>query len=185
MGGHAAAPGNAVQLDLLARLLDAAARQAMPLWLGGGWAIDARLGRITRAHEDIDLTFPGERRDEFVELIGALGAVITEETDYGFLADCHGVLLDCEPARWTGSAYELDGTPPGSCPDALEGTLGGLPLRCNSWVAIAWDYLHYAEEQPQSQWPARHVLSYGLVRSALGNAEVERLHALFNASRTD
>ena len=99
--------GNQAQLDLLARLLEAAARRELPVWLGGGWAIDARLGRITRAHDDLDLTYPAARHDEFVELIGTLGATVTGITGYGFLADRGGVLLDCEPAHWTGTAWEV------------------------------------------------------------------------------
>lgn len=176
--------GNDAQLDLLARLLDTAARHDLPVWLGGGWAIDARLGRITRAHDDLDLTYPATRHDEFIALIETLGAMITGATGYGFLADCAGVLLDCEPAHWNGSAYEVDGTPPGSCPDAAEGALAGRRMRCNSWAAILWDYFHYADELPQSQWPARHVHSYGLACAAVGAAEVARLRALFEAART-
>jgi Aminoglycoside-2''''-adenylyltransferase. len=137
---------NAAHIRLVHRILDAAGHRDLPLWLGGGWAIDARLGRVTREHEDIDLTFPGERRDEFEALLASLGGRVTEEMDYGFLADVDGALLDCEPAQWNGRAYELEGVPEGSCPDAAEGVLGGRAVRCNSWDAILWDYFHYAAE---------------------------------------
>lgn len=163
-------------------LLDSASRQDMPLWVGGGWAIDARLGRITREHDDIDLTFPKERLSEFIALIESLGGLVTENTEYGFLADLQGVLLDCEPAHWTGSAYEIEDTPAGSCPEQIEGHLEGLSLRCNSWEAIIWDYFYYADESPQSQWPEKHVQSYALACEALGIENVDRLRAVF-ASR--
>lgn len=170
---------NAAHIRLVHRILDAAGHRDLPLWLGGGWAIDARLGRVTREHEDIDLTFPGERRDEFEALLASLGGRVTEEMDYGFLADVDGALLDCEPAQWNGRAYELEGVPEGSCPDAAEGVLGGRAVRCNSWDAILWDYFHYAAEVAQAEWPDRHVASYRLACAAVGVAKVEALRAAF------
>ena len=92
-----------------------------------------------------------------------------------------GVLLDCEPAHWTGRGYELADTPPGSCPDPLEGHLEGLSLRCNSWEAILWDYFYYAGEVPASMWPAKHVQSYALVCAAMGKRDVDRLRQVFAA----
>lgn len=181
VGAHS---GNAVQLDLLARLLDGAQQRGMPVWLGGGWAIDARLGRITREHGDLDLTFPAEQHEAFLELLASLGATVTEVTGYGFLADCAGVLLDCEPAQWNGSAYEVEGTPPGSCPDAPEGVLAGRRVRCNSWAAILWDYFHYADELPRARWAPRHRQSWELATSAVGAAGLARLQAQFATART-
>lgn len=153
----------------------------MPLWLSGGWAIDARLGRITREHEDIDLTYPAERHDEFMVLLESLGGSVTEEMDYGFLADVQDVLVDCEPAVWTGTSYEIEDTPPGSCRDALEGVLDGRRIRCVSWEAILWDYFYYLDEVPQSQWRAKDRLSYDLACAAYGSRRTEDLHALFKA----
>ena len=175
---------NDLHLALLGSLLQAADRRGLPLWIGGGWAIDARLGRITRSHDDLDLTFPGERRAEFEEVIAQLGGRVDEETEYGFLAEMRGVLLDCEPAWWTGGSYELTGAPRGACPERPEGQLGDLRLRCSSWEAVAWDYFWYEEEVPVSQWPAKHHHSYALVRAALGEEALARLRAAFDAQRT-
>lgn len=171
---------NTLHIDLIRRILHAADLQRMPLWIGGGWAIDARLGRITRPHDDIDLTFPGERREAFETLITALGGRVLEETGYGFLAELEGVLLDCEPAHWNGHAYEIEDTPPGSCPDAAEGRLDGLVLRCNSWEAILWDYFYYTNEVPWTEWPDKHVRSYELACAAFGTVNVEVLRAAFD-----
>ena len=35
----------------------------VPVWLDGGWAIDALLARETRAHEDVDLIVPFDDLD--------------------------------------------------------------------------------------------------------------------------
>ncbi|GGP32120.1 hypothetical protein GCM10018980_67600 [Streptomyces capoamus] len=42
------------QLDLIARVLEAARADGIPLWLRGGWAMDFFLGEVTREHGDID-----------------------------------------------------------------------------------------------------------------------------------
>lgn len=168
-------------LELMRRLFDAAARQGLPIWLGGGWAIDARRGCVSREHDDIDLTFPAEREAAFLALLSGLGARDRQDTDYGFLFDVDGILLDCEPARWNGRAYVIDGAPGDACPDAPEGELAGMRLRCNSWAAIAWDYFHYAAKVPAAEWPAKHRASWALVRAALGHRELERLRMIFDA----
>ncbi len=70
-----------------------------------GLTIDARLG-VTRKHDDIDLTFPGERRGELEAIVEMLGGRVME-LDYGFLAEIGDELLDCEPAWWADEAYEI------------------------------------------------------------------------------
>ncbi len=166
-------------LELMRRLFAEADRRRLPLWISGGWAIDARLGRVTREHDDIDVAFPAERQSEFLELLQKLGGRVTEETDYGFLAAVGETLVDCEPCHRRGDAYEIEGVPSGSCPDGDEGAIAGFPIRCVSWAAILWDYFHYLDETPQSTWPAKDVDSYRLARAAVGEAEADRLFALF------
>jgi hypothetical protein len=43
------------QLALIRELSQIAASRGIPFWLRGGWAMDFFLGRVTRAHEDVDL----------------------------------------------------------------------------------------------------------------------------------
>ena len=150
--------------------------------IGGGWAIDARLGRVTRKHDDIDLTFPGERRGELEAIVEMLGGRVMEELDYGFLAEIGDELLDCEPAWWADEAYEIAEAPQGSCPEAAEGVIAGRPVRCNSWEAIIWDYFYYADEVPPVDWPTKHIESYRLACTSLGAEKVEVLRAAFQVA---
>lgn len=78
------------------------------------------------------------RTTDFLALLHSLGGVITEETNYGFLAQIQGILLDCEPCIHLGEGYELEGLPPGTCPLEFTGSVGGKLLRCTSWEAILW-----------------------------------------------
>lgn len=172
---------NHLHIPLIKTIFESADVVDLPLWISGGWAIDARLGRVTRQHADIDLTFPADRRDEFDTLIHQLGGSITEFTEYGFLVTVEKVLLDCEPAYLNHSVYEIEDTPAGSCPMAKEGVIDQLQIRCNSWAAILWDYFYYEDEVPFAQWPHKHVFSYALVCEVLGDNTVSSLRNRFDA----
>lgn len=174
---------NTRHIRLIHRLFGQAEARNLPLWLQGGWAVDARLRRVTREHGDVDIAFPEERRAEFVALLRPLGAGVIEETDYGFLVHVDGILLDCEPCVRAGEVYELEGLPPGSCPWEKEGNLEGQPVRCVSWAALLWDYFHYRLEVPPSEWRPQDFEGYALIRAALGDAEVERLQGLFETQQ--
>ncbi len=45
-------------IELIHQFFSAADQNNLPLWLHGGWAIDAKLNYITREHEDIDIAYP-------------------------------------------------------------------------------------------------------------------------------
>lgn len=51
-------------LVVIRDLFTAAEQRSLPLWLENGWAIDARLRRVTRDHEDIDVVYPQQRETE-------------------------------------------------------------------------------------------------------------------------
>lgn len=88
-------------------------RRDIALWLESGWAIDARLGKITREHEDIDIAFPSERQQDYLALLYSLGFGDYQEMDYGFLMSQDGILLDCEPCRVVEGEYVVEGFPKG------------------------------------------------------------------------
>lgn len=171
------------QIALIHRLLPEAEALGLPLWLESGWAVDARLGRVTREHEDVDLAVPAEHMARFQALLRAHGASGFEVTDYGFLVRLDGVLLDCEPCLPVAGAYELDGVPPGACPMEPEGVIDGLRVRCTSWQAILWEYFFYLQEVPHEQWPLKDRRSYQAVRAAVGTACADAWHASFLQAR--
>lgn len=172
---------NTQQIALINRLITKAETINLPLWLSGGWAIDGKLHRITREHQDIDIAFPAERQAEFISLLQSFGSSTIEETDYGFLTTVDGILVDCEPCVRIGDAYELEGLPPGTCPWEKQGNIAGESLRCTSWEAILWDYFYYLEEVPQSSWRPHDFDSYALVRAAFGETKSDCLHKQFKA----
>jgi aminoglycoside-2''-adenylyltransferase len=54
-------PAAQAQLRLIHRVVDVLATANVPAWLFGGWGLDARIGRITRPHGDVE--FWVERSD--------------------------------------------------------------------------------------------------------------------------
>ena len=45
----------------------------IPVWLDGGWGVDALVGRQTRPHDDLDLVIPREQLSQARELLAQLG----------------------------------------------------------------------------------------------------------------
>jgi lincosamide nucleotidyltransferase A/C/D/E len=76
-----------------------------PLWIGGGWGVDALAGRQTRAHRDLDLLIVAAKEDTALTALAGLGYAV--ETDWrpvrvevgapgrGWV-DLHPVVFDAE-----------------------------------------------------------------------------------------
>jgi lincosamide nucleotidyltransferase A/C/D/E len=96
-------------------VLDALEVAGCPHWVGGGWGVDALVGRATRKHRDLDLALPADRERAALETLAGLGYGI--ETDWrpvrvelveadGGRVDVHPVLFD---ASGDGRQADLDG----------------------------------------------------------------------------
>lgn len=88
-------------LDLLARL----GTHDIPVWLDGGWAVDALLGEQTRPHDDLDLV---ARLDDSARIEEALGersyALAGGGPPLSFeLVDADGHQVDVHPAVFAAS----------------------------------------------------------------------------------
>jgi 2''-aminoglycoside nucleotidyltransferase len=160
----------ALHLHYIELIFNTALSQGIKLWLESGWAIDARLGRVTRVHEDIDIAYPQEHHDAYVKLLTDLGFCGYEQLDYGFLMNQNGVLIDSEPCVKLGGAYELPGFPAGSCPAEPEGWLNGKPIRCISWQAMHFEFMGYEQEIPKACWRAKDHESLRLIELHLSDA---------------
>jgi lincosamide nucleotidyltransferase A/C/D/E len=86
-------------LDLLAHL-DA---RGIPVWLDGGWAVDALLGEQTRDHDDLDLVTRLEDSALIEASLGERGYVLAGGgLPHSFeLVDAEGHQVDVHPAAFT------------------------------------------------------------------------------------
>jgi RimJ/RimL family protein N-acetyltransferase len=118
-------------------VLDALATRTIPVWVAGGWGIDALIGRKTRDHADLDLACPAEHEATVVDVLLQRGYRIV--LDYRparvALADDDGRELDLHPVRFDQRGH---GVQPGLRgeefhygPDAFaSGQVGGRPVAC-------------------------------------------------------
>lgn len=61
------------QFDLLVEVTRRLQQAGVDHWVGGGWAIDAHVGRTTRRHSDVDLVVPVLARDRLTSELAAAG----------------------------------------------------------------------------------------------------------------
>jgi AcrR family transcriptional regulator len=119
-------------------ILEALEKAGVPASIGGGWGIDALVGRQTRPHTDIDLCIPAEQAEAATNALAALGYRMTvDERPTRFVVAGAGLgSIDLHPLRFlpdgTARLPGLDGSeyvfPVGSL-DA-QGTIGGRAVRC-------------------------------------------------------
>jgi hypothetical protein len=68
------APGRSVaQLAALSRVDDLLTGESIEYWLFGGWAVDFYAGRVTRAHDDVDIAVSLANRERVAALLGRDG----------------------------------------------------------------------------------------------------------------
>lgn len=120
-------------------LLDRIGGVVTTVWVGGGWGVDALIGRDTRPHADLDLMIDAESLGAALDLLTADGFVL--ETDWlpvrAEVAHPDGRRVDLHPVRFApdGSGVQagLNGTEfryPIGCSTA--GVIGGRPVTCLS-----------------------------------------------------
>jgi lincosamide nucleotidyltransferase A/C/D/E len=126
----------------LVRLLETA---DVPVWLVGGWGVDALLGRRTRRHSDLDLLIEKQHTSEALEALASAGyrvswSAVVEDALFPermWLVDARGRQVDLHPVElqtWlaTTVATALPGAPDPAAAAFAAGVLRGEPLPCLS-----------------------------------------------------
>ncbi len=110
-----------------------------PLWLDGGWAVDALIGKQARQHADLDIVIEERHVARLRELLDAAGFddVPRDDTrpwnfvlgdERGRQVDVHVVVFD-EHGNGVYGPLENGDTYPAGCLDAT-GSIEGTPVRC-------------------------------------------------------
>ena len=114
-------------------VLGALQQAGLPVWLDGGWGIDALLGVQTRDHEDVDVVVEFDRLDDVLRAVARLGFVVVEDhlptravliSPAASRIDLHPVIFDEDGCGWQRHAAP-DGT---DCPYPASGFGRGLLL---------------------------------------------------------
>ncbi|MFD1948266.1 nucleotidyltransferase domain-containing protein [Nocardioides aestuarii] len=126
-----------MELEEVLRVLDRLDEAGVSLCVGGGWGVDALLGRPSRDHRDLDLLVDATAFEEAVETLAALG--YARETDWlpvrlEVAAPGRG-WVDLHPVDVDAGGHGVQQGPAGTtyedaAGDRTLGTLGGRPVPC-------------------------------------------------------
>lgn len=124
-------------LDVMSVLSDA----AVPVWLDGGWGVDALVGAQHRDHIDLDLVVDILRLEDLVSALGEVGFTVTtdDRPTRLALADRSGRQVDLHPVRFDadGDGWQAAAGPDGSdarypAADFTFGWVGAKRVECIS-----------------------------------------------------
>jgi len=148
--------GSMTAADVLA-VLDALVGSGVVASVGGGWGVDALLGRVTREHADLDVAVDAAQLGAAEAALERLGlARALDERPARVVWGDGRRAVDLHPVHWdaqgTGRQQGLDGQtfvyPPGST--GSSGLIGGRTVRCCSPDLQLAFHAHY-EPRPHDR----------------------------------
>ncbi|WAP60245.1 nucleotidyltransferase domain-containing protein [Streptomyces sp. S465] len=99
--------------DDVLEILDTLRKAGADVWIGGGWGIDALLGRQTRPHRDLDLMHRQEQEPAVVAALAEVG--FTESLNWRpvrfVVADTAGREIDLHPLVFTPDGRATQASP--------------------------------------------------------------------------
>lgn len=122
------------------KIVESLERGGVPVWLDGGWGVDALLGEQTRPHKDLDLVAALSHVPKMQALLAERGfSVVEGSPPLSFvLADRPGRRIDVHPVVWDehgNGIYRLENGEDWVYPAsgfAGSGSVLGQPVRCLS-----------------------------------------------------
>jgi lincosamide nucleotidyltransferase A/C/D/E len=128
---------SASALAELLRVLEAA---SLPVWLDGGWGVDALLGTQTRLHKDVDIVLELAHLPTLNALMSARGYFSKqgEPAESLVLTDGRDLEIDVHPVRFDAAGngiYRMANGEDWSYPAqgfTGRGSIDGMPVRCIS-----------------------------------------------------
>lgn len=125
-----------VLVELLRLMEDA----GIPVWLDGGWGVDALLGTQTRTHKDVDIVLPVADVPKLRELLARRGFAVRDgkPPDSFVLTDGSGLEVDVHAAAFDdegNGVYRMQNGEDWIYPaEGLggRGIVGGMSVRCLS-----------------------------------------------------
>ncbi|MER5266122.1 hypothetical protein ABTZ99_28945 [Actinosynnema sp. NPDC002837] len=99
--------------DDVLEILDALREAGSDVWIGGGWGVDALLGRQTRPHRDLDLMHRGEQEPAVLATLAEAG--FAESVDWRpvrfVVADAKGREIDLHPLVFAADGSATQASP--------------------------------------------------------------------------
>ncbi len=143
--------------------------RAIDVWIGGGWGVDALVGRQTRDHGDLDVSIRAEDEPAVLEMLQALGFEIVTDWRPTRVALLHADRgeIDVHPIRFRsdGSAWlpGIDGQVFEYPADTFTtGTIMGATVNCIDAALQLAFHLGYPP-QPKDRADMRALAAAGLI----------------------
>lgn len=119
-------------------VLDCLTAEIIPVWLDGGWGIDALVGRQTRPHDDLDLVVRLDQVEQIERALAPFGFHLDDDElpVRCVLRDADDRRVDCHTVRFDAEGNGLQRQPDGSefaypaAGFAGRGTVGGRAVPC-------------------------------------------------------
>ena len=122
--------------DKVLQIYDDLASQDIPIWIDGGWCVDALLGKQTREHPDLDIAVDRKHSNHLKELLTEWGYKKqsrhdTTEWNYA-MADSHETTIDIHVFAFDDQGNNIYGIEYPK--DSLSGTgiIAGESVQCIS-----------------------------------------------------
>ena len=136
-------PDEPGQIRQIGELVDLMNEADIGFWLSGGWAVDFHLGRVTRAHSDIDFIVKLNDKSKLRGLLAGRGAAETRSDEAGGVEsfELDNAVLEItyvvkdRKGRDVTPGYESWPYPEGSFPDKTL-TLADITVRAVSAAAL-------------------------------------------------
>ncbi|PJJ72562.1 lincosamide nucleotidyltransferase A/C/D/E [Diaminobutyricimonas aerilata] len=125
--------------DEVVRLLATLADDGIRVWVAGGWAVDALVGRTTRPHGDLDVAVDAAQLPQSLDLLRRAGFAVTVDWSPARLELRHadGRCLDVHPVEFAADGGGVqrghEGPDFDYAPDGFtSGTIAGASVPCLS-----------------------------------------------------
>jgi hypothetical protein len=171
------------QLRLIRRVIAVTQSAGIPVWLFGGWGLDARIGRITREHGDVEFWVERVDAERSKALLVEAGATALPtqppEEACEFTWDDAAFSTAYFDRQPDGSAVQLLGRwsdwllPPGSFGDE-PGMLDGMPVPAMSvsgMLAMKEQYPHLRNGRP---WRQKDIGDIEVLRGLAAGGRAEK-----------
>jgi len=112
--------------------------QPIPIWIDGGWGVDALLRRQTRPHSDLDIIIAKDDLANFLAVLTTNGFVLDQSQEGQVFCSSRGLQVDVHTVCFDDNGFGVFELPDGAewplAPSAFlgDGSIGGLDVRCLS-----------------------------------------------------
>jgi lincosamide nucleotidyltransferase A/C/D/E len=140
--------------DDVAVILDLFEQAGIRTWVGGGWGVDALVGRQTRHHADLDLMVRRELEGEVIEMLAGAGFTETLDRRPGRFVMSDGRReLDLHPVEVRADGSAVLRTHDGrrfdyQASDFTTGTVGNRTVPCVT-ASLQWTFHQGYEPSPE------------------------------------